>query len=528
MAAGTPRTPPHATEAETALIGAALIGTQALHTLVTATDPADYYQPTHRRIAGLLTDLYETGTNLDIHIVINEARRRWPQEPASQITDLLAQAGLSSHAERYAQAIHNTATRRRLIHAATETVEAAHSLDADNAQRRAAELLDDVGRNNGHRTYSTMEPADLAELVTTNQPAEDPTILTRTDGQALLYAGRTHYFAAEPESAKSWIALHACHQTLTSGGSAIYLDLEDTDRGMANRIRALAINPDHLDRLAYYRLHGSFGIPERTTLMRRIEDLNPDLIIIDTVAKALAAEGLDENDAGDYLGWQDRVAEPLADTGAAVLLIDHVAKSREQRGRWMRGSGAKLGGVSGVSYELRVIRPFSRHEAGTVRLKVNKDRPGGVHVTDGRIAAIATITPTPDGHTTITLNDPTNHTTSEPWRPTGTMSRVAQEIENTSGELAHSAIRNLCATIKPKVVDEAIARLVADGYIAQRHSGRSTYYRAVHPYGDTTPPPSPTKCLSHFPKEKPTKNKDEHGQVGNRVDRDHLEPIHGL
>ena len=46
---------------------------------------------------------------------------------------------------------------------------------------------------------------------------------------------------------------------------------------------------------------------------------------------------------------------PIAAAGAAVVLIDHVAKDKEKRGRYAIGAQHKLAGVA-VAYGIEVLR----------------------------------------------------------------------------------------------------------------------------------------------------------------------------
>jgi hypothetical protein len=65
-------------------------------------------------------------------------------------------------------------------------------------------------------------------------------------------------------------------------------------------------------------------------------------------------------------------------TGAAVLTIDHVTKSRDARGRFAVSSQQKLNAVSGAAYTARVHVPFGRGQRGELVLRLTKDRPGGI------------------------------------------------------------------------------------------------------------------------------------------------------
>ena len=90
----------------------------------------------------------------------------------------------------------------------------------------------------------------------------------------------------------------------------------------------------------------------------------PELVILDGLAEALAAEGLNEDKVAEVLSFFRRRLRPFAELGTAVLVSDHVSKSTENRGRWPRGSGAKLGRYDGVSYAAELAMPYSPAQAG--------------------------------------------------------------------------------------------------------------------------------------------------------------------
>jgi hypothetical protein len=101
--------------------------------------------------------------------------------------------------------------------------------------------------------------------------------------------------------------------------------------------------------------------------------VKPALAVFDSFADFLALAGLNENDAGDVTRWVTEVAQPLKNNGCAVLLLDHVTKNGETRGRYARGSGAKLAKVD-VSWTLTQSAPFDRETVGEITLVRHKDR----------------------------------------------------------------------------------------------------------------------------------------------------------
>ena len=67
---------------------------------------------------------------------------------------------------------------------------------------------------------------------------------------------------------------------------------------------------------------------------------------------------------------------PLFELGITSLLIDHVTKNTETRGKYMIGSERKLGGVD-VHLGLDVVgKPLTRGGSAVVMVHVHKDRGG--------------------------------------------------------------------------------------------------------------------------------------------------------
>ena len=84
----------------------------------------------------------------------------------------------------------------------------------------------------GETTWSEID----ARAVLAGALDEDPpAFVERTDGVPLLYRGKVSSIAGEPESGKSWFALHAVADVLAQGHHAIYLDFEDGARGVFAR-----------------------------------------------------------------------------------------------------------------------------------------------------------------------------------------------------------------------------------------------------------------------------------------------------
>jgi hypothetical protein len=250
-------------------------------------------------------------------------------------------------------------------------------------------------------------------LIGLTDPEETaPEFMRRTDGKSLLYSGRIHSIAGEPESGKSWLAELAATQILSGetkyaeGGTVVWVDFEERDSyQLGERLSHLGVSKDAAkERLAYIRPTSPFepesderGFTDRES--SRFASLFwqkgiPDLIVIDGVTASLQMWGLDGNSSKDVAKWfhefpqriqratskysNGRLYQVFGST--AILMLDHVTKANDGTGRYAIGSVHKLAAIDGAQYLLDVKEPFGRGMVGSAELRVTKDRPG--HIRD--------------------------------------------------------------------------------------------------------------------------------------------------
>ena len=248
----------------------------------------------------------------------------------------------------------------------------------------------------------------------------------------------------------------------------LYIDPEDTPAGFTRRSLQFGANPEDLIHRCYY-LHNP--APEDILAAQRwAATKRPALVVLDGLAESMASEGLVEDKAGDVLTFFRERLRPFAETaGAAVLVSDHVSKSSDDRGRWARGSGAKLGRYDGVSYNIVLIDAYSPGHAGSVKLVVAKDRNGGV----GRVGqAVAEVhfTPEADDRTAVLFRVP--DTESGTFRPTVIIKKIMALLRDR-GEASARDLRKLG---KSQAVDLAIQILQEEGAIMLTKIGKKHVY----------------------------------------------------
>lgn len=480
------RVPPHDLDAETGLLGAALLYADAA-TVVTTIDPADFYRPAHGNIAAAIAAIVGRSDPVDAITVADQLATVGLLDQSGgggALVELTGHAALPSAVDTYASIIARHAATRRIMRIAGELLEHGYSGTADPGDllQQARDRLDTLPADAG----STLAWADIPAIIAGGvAPTVDADYLTRTDGQALLYAGKLHFLWGEPSAGKGWIALTACRQVLEADGTVVYLDLEDTDAGIVSRLLALQVRPEQLGRFHLVRPRGPLGPAELGDLEQRARAANPDLLVIDGLAEALMNDEADENDNIEVTRWLRTRPRRLAEaTGAAVLMIDHVAKAKDDRGGWGRGAGAKKAAIDGAAYIVEVREAFSRHVPGRIDLIVSKDRQGAVGPT-GAVAAHFHIEPAGGGSVVTTRVEPPSADEAE-GKPTDAMTALSAAIASNEGQ--SGAQLSKLVRYRPAVVSQALRALELGGYVLGEKKGNGRIWWHRRPYPDPDPP----------------------------------------
>ncbi len=131
---GTPRTPPHNTEAEQALLGALLVNNVVFEKTSELLQPEHFYDPVHGRIYGAVATLINRGQIADPKTM----RGLFDNDPAlaalggaNYLVDLAANVVTIFNVQDYARLIHDLYLRRQLITLGTDVVNEAFQHDLD-------------------------------------------------------------------------------------------------------------------------------------------------------------------------------------------------------------------------------------------------------------------------------------------------------------------------------------------------------------------------------------------------------------
>ncbi|MGV0718538.1 recombinase RecA [Mycolicibacterium sp. XJ662] len=221
---------------------------------------------------------------------------------------------------------------------------------------------------------------DISALIdgTVPEPPE-PVLGKRTDGHCLFYGGQVNWVFGDPEAGKSWLCLVCVVEALSAGRRVLIIDL-DHNGAPATVHRLIALGAP----IAALRNPGLFRYcePEDRVELRQVVDdsktWRPAVAIVDSIGELLPMYGSNSNSADEFTTVHSNVLKPLAKAGAAVLAVDHLAKSADSRAAGPGGTAAKRRAIGGVSLRVKVKKPFTPGHGGSATLVVNKDRHGGL------------------------------------------------------------------------------------------------------------------------------------------------------
>lgn len=353
-------------------------------------------------------------------------------------------------------------------------------------------------------------PVDLGPILDGSYEPEVPLLFPRLDGVSLVYAGRVHSFHGESESGKSLVCQYECARVLRAGGKAAYLDFESDAGAVVARLLDLGAPREALAQRFTYRRPGAdpFGQPrerEAYGALLREEDL--DLVIIDGTTDALGVFGAGSNDMDEVAAFQRRFPRLVAArTGAAVIMVDHVSKDSDSRGRHAVGSQAKLNGLDGAAYVVEIVEAIGRGLAGTIVLRLAKDRIGHLRARCGKFrkgdrtqeAARITVDSTGDAVDGVAIRitvapplDDAGATDGErrEFRPTANMEKVSRALEELGTTATLTQIRGL-AKVKTANVGPALKVLTDEGFVLAEPVGRGLVYSTSRPYRSEEDPAS--------------------------------------
>ncbi|MFS0883979.1 AAA family ATPase [Aeromicrobium sp. 179-A 4D2 NHS] len=298
----------------------------------------------------------------------------------------------------------------------------------------------------------------------------------------LFYPGKVHTVSAESEAGKTWLTLSACLDEIAADRHVVYVDFEDDEGGIVNRLLAMQLGPDLIRaRFHYLRptvaLGTGINLDDLRGLLTTVE---PSLVVLDGVTEAMTLHGMDPLNNKDIATFGRILPRPIADVGPAVVCLDHVVKSTESRGRYALGGVHKLNGLDGAAFVLESRKPLGIGLTGITTVRIAKDRPGQLrkHGLPGRDGmfwfADLRVTTEVEGMTEVEVVAPESKSETT-MRPTRVMANICQALAD-KGDMSGRQIEAV-VTGKSRTIRDAIALLQVEGYVSN-----GTPIRLIKPF----------------------------------------------
>jgi len=306
--------PPHNTEAEKSVLGAAMLSKDALADVIDVVKPEDFYHAAHKEIFSIMIDLFTNNVSVDIVTVCEELKKRKALELVggrAYVASLSSEAPSTSNAAEYAKIVGEKASMRQLIKTAEEIREKGYEESLD-----AREILD-YAENGIFKIAQERQSSDYApikEVLVANLAMIDKAIATQGQVVGLstgfkrldeltsgLHKSDLIIVAARPAMGKTAFVLNiAQNAAIKSGASVLIFSLEMAKEqlgqrllSMESRVEMQKLKTGNLERNDWDRIQMALDSLSKTKI--HIDD-TPGITILDMKNKCRrlkAEKGLD-------------------------------------------------------------------------------------------------------------------------------------------------------------------------------------------------------------------------------------------
>ncbi|MDJ0325116.1 hypothetical protein QMG61_15225 [Cryobacterium sp. PH31-AA6] len=233
--------------------------------------------------------------------------------------------------------------------------------------------------------YNVDSYADIAELLDRGDIKPPvPTVGLRSDGVGVFYREQVNLLFGNPESGKTLIAQCATVDELNRGESALIVDLDHNGAGATiSRLIAMGADEEILRDPERFRYCSPDDAEQLALIVADTVAWQPAVVLLDSLGELLPLCGASSNSPDDFSRVHADILKPLAKSGAAVIVIDHLAKNTDSQAFGSTGTAAKKRAIGGTSLRTTVVDAFKPGSGGKAQLTINKDRHGGLRAASG-------------------------------------------------------------------------------------------------------------------------------------------------
>lgn len=185
----------------------------------------------------------------------------------------------------------------------------------------------------------------------------------------VLLKGKVHWLYAPGGAGKTMLMLWLVKRCIERGENVLLLDAENGRRIISERLELMGVDPAKVDDHLYYLSSPSLTIPDQPSYLALLDEVEPALVVFDSLISFIAGAGCEENSNTDVAVWAGEFCHPARARDIAVLLIDHVPHD----GAHARGATRKRDEAD-VQWKLNKTQEFDRESVGEIVLFREKDR----------------------------------------------------------------------------------------------------------------------------------------------------------
>jgi hypothetical protein len=330
--------------------------------------------------------------------------------------------------------------------------------------------------------HTSWWPKNLTAAITGEVlESNKPRYLLREDGKALLYPGQTNGFIGESESGKSFLAQMATYQAMSNGENVQYLDFEDNEFSVVERFKLMGASDTLLiERFSYVSPDEPLHEQAAEDLRLSLQQSKPAVVVLDGVNAAMTLMGLELESNSDATRFTQQLLKRLTAFGSTVITVDHVPKSKDNRGKGGIGAQAKRAMMSGAVFRVEIVKAFGRGMCGELKLTVDKDRPGYVRAISGdaNYAGTVVIDSTVDS-IKMFIRAPEGKQDVKESKTNATMKLVYDHVYANPGCSQTSIIEARPAWLSIGTVKAASEALVSAGFVSIKSGEHGTKLHSV-------------------------------------------------
>ncbi len=375
MPSPSKRLPPHNTEAEESVLGSLLIDKNAVIKIADWLHTDDFYKGKHSKIYEAMIELYQKSDPLDVLAVINRLKEKKQLKDVggeSAVTYLATVVPTAGNVVHYARIVQKTATRRRLISAASDISEIAfdEKEDVEVVMDQAEKKLFAVSQSHKHQKFAVI--SDVLEEaferidklhkgegalrgVPTGYPSLDKKLAGWQKSDLVILAAR-------PSVGKTTLALDFARHAALSGAKVGIFSLEMSKDQLVDRMLASHANVD-LWRLRTGKLEQGGDFDDFSRLGQAMSELSQVPIFID------------DNANSNIMAMRTMARRLQSEHGLDFLVIDYLQLMESSR-----YTDNRVQEVSDISRNLKKLAlelnvPILALSQLSRAVEIRKDRP---------------------------------------------------------------------------------------------------------------------------------------------------------